>query len=62
MAKYQVICTNPDVYAVQAYGVAESPLFATEAEADAFMLQCVNSWPEGSEVREDYDIVIIRPR
>jgi hypothetical protein len=58
MAKYQVICTNPDVYAIQAYGQAESPLFATEAEADAFLAKCVESWPEGSDVRDDYDIVV----
>jgi hypothetical protein len=56
--KYQVVCTNPDVYAVQAYGQAESPLFATAAEADAFYKKCVESWPEGSAVRDDYDVVI----
>jgi len=55
---YQVICTNPDVYAVESFGQAESPVFATQAEADAFLAQCVESWPEGSDVRDDYDIVI----
>ena len=59
MAKYQVVCTNPDVYAVQAYGQAESPLFATEAEANNFMEKCVESWPENAPVRDDYDVVVV---
>ena len=59
MAKYQVICTNPDVYAVQAYGQAESPVFATESEANEFMEKCVESWPEDSEVRDDYDVLVL---
>jgi hypothetical protein len=53
---YQVQCTDENVFAVEAYGQDESPLFAAEAEAVAFMAKCVDSWPENATVRDEYQV------
>ena len=55
--KYQVICNDEDIYAVEAYGQDDYPTFATRDEAESKMAECVNSWPADAPVRNEYCVV-----
>ena len=55
--KYQVICNDEDIYAVEAYGQDDCPAFDTRVAAETKMAECVNSWSDDAPVREAYCVV-----
>lgn len=54
--KYQVQCMDENIHADEAYVEGSSPLFSTATEAENFMAECINDWPEGSSMREAYEV------